>query len=121
MSGDGGILDGVSMPRTVAAAVMCMLFGSFAVFLDDTVTPTLAAIYALFVAYFVAMAFDSVRAHPAYHLVSVAWMVVMFVLLSLGPGENSPFFLALATLTALGALVEAYNYRHGTSHLRIDW
>lgn len=121
MSGEGGILDGVSASRAVAAAVMCLLVTSFAVFLDDTVTPTLAAVYALFGVYFVAIAFDSVRAHPAYHLVSVTWTVVMFALLYLGPSENSPFFLALAALTALGALVEAYNYRHGTSYLRIDW
>lgn len=120
MAGDGGILDGVSAYRAVVAAAMGLLVASFALFLDDAVTPTLAAIYVLLVGYFVATAFDWIREHPAFRLASTAWTAVMFVLLSLGP-ENSPFFLALAALTALGVLVEAYNYRRGTSYLRIDW
>lgn len=121
MSGDGGLVDGVSTYRAVVAAGMCLLVTSFVLFLDETVTPTLAAIYVQFVGYFVATAINWIREHPAFHLVSTAWTAVMFVLLYLGPVENSPFFLALAALTGAGVLVEAYNYRHGTSHLRIDW
>lgn len=121
MSEYGEVLGGVSTHRAVAAAVMCLLVVSFEFFLEAPLTLTLAATYAGLLGYGVATAFDSVREHPAYHLASSVWAALMFVLFYLGPVEDSPFVLALAGLMGVQALVETYNYRHGASHMRIDW
>lgn len=121
MSEYGGVLGGVSTSRAVAAAVMCLLVVWFEIFLDAPLTPTLTTIYVVLLAYGVADAFDSVREHPAYRLASSIWAVLGLMLLYLGPLENSPVVLAVVGLMSVNVLVEAYNYRHGTAHLRIDW
>ncbi|SFG10111.1 hypothetical protein SAMN04488063_1421 [Halopelagius inordinatus] len=110
---------GISRYRAVVAAVFTALVVLWVAFVP--LSPVAVALAAVSVVYFVANAFDSVRSHPLYDLASAAFVALLFALWYSISDADSAFLAALTVLAALGVVVEAYNYRHGTSHLRFDF
>jgi hypothetical protein len=80
----------------------------------------LLASVVLTAAFMSASAFDSVRAHPLYGLSSAVFSALVCGLASALTGGDV-FLLIVTGLALLGVVVELYNYRHGTSSLRLDF
>ena len=109
----------VSVPRLLAAVAL-LAVGVALVALDGpSPDPIFVVVFVLAVGFFLVSAFDSVRAHEGFTLAQATWTALVFGLL-VAAGNRGLFFTALAALAGLGALVEAYNYVAGTSHLRIE-
>ncbi|MFB6122048.1 MAG: phosphatidate cytidylyltransferase [Haloferacaceae archaeon] len=87
---------------------------------DQPTPPFLVAMVALTAVYLVGSSVDAVRASPRYHLASACYTALLLGVWYVATGADSPFLLGLTILSLVGVAVEAYNYRHGTSHLRID-
>lgn len=62
--------------------------------------------------------FDGVREHPAFPVVQGAFLTVLFGIAYLTNGHV--VVAGFAALSGVGFLVERYNYRFGTSHIRLD-
>ncbi|MWG35557.1 phosphatidate cytidylyltransferase [Halomarina oriensis] len=92
----------------------------------DSPTPVLVALVVLSVGFMLTGVFDTVREHPLYDLASAAHAVVVFGLLFVASGYDpsfaafGPLSAVFAVLSVLAFAVECYNYRNGTSYLRVD-
>jgi len=89
--------------------------------------PAAVAMLLLCAAFFAASAFPTVRAHRSYNVLNASYVATLFALwylvLRSSSGVGSVVVDAVgvfAVLAAGGLLVELYNYRHGTRHLRVD-
>jgi hypothetical protein len=112
------------------AAVAALLAAAGAVGLvvvAGSAEPAAVAMLLLCAAFFAASAFPTIRAHPAYTLLNAGYVAALFTLWYLvvraSPGVGSVAVDAIgafAVLAAGGLLVELYNYRHGTSYLRLE-
>lgn len=117
--------DGISTPRGLVTAVFALVTVVL-VWASDPVSLPLAALFGLATCYMAATTFDAVRDHPSFALASAAYGAALFGTLaaaSTGPGLTFGSTTLLAVLTAVcvvGAVVERYNYRNGTSYLRVD-
>ncbi|EMA05228.1 phosphatidate cytidylyltransferase (plasmid) [Haloferax mediterranei ATCC 33500] len=94
--------------------------GGIVLFSDEPVTPGLIALAALTFVYVGASVFDDVREHPVYNLAAAVCTVLLFGGIYLIESYQGVIFLALTVLSVFGVVVETYNYRYGTSYLRID-
>ncbi|WP_227773549.1 hypothetical protein [Haladaptatus pallidirubidus] len=79
------------------------------------------AVLALAELNFVANCVGAVREHALYHAVNTLLVAVLFSFSYLTRRSPVAFPFVLAALFVLGFGVELYNYRHGTSYLRIDF
>lgn len=72
-------------------------------------------------AFLFANALDAVREHPLYHVANAAWVGLFALLWYFTVSRGNPVVLGAVALAAVGVVVELYNYRRGTSYLRIDF
>ncbi|MFC6825835.1 phosphatidate cytidylyltransferase [Halopelagius fulvigenes] len=111
--------SGISRYRAVVALAFAVVVS---LFVASVPLPPLAVVLAVVtVLYLGASAFDAVRSHPAFNLVSAAYGVLLFGLWYLISDAAGVVLLVFTALAAAGFVVEAYNYRHGTSYLRFDF
>ena len=89
--------------------------------------PAAVAMLLLCAAFFGASAFPAVRAHPAYSLLNAGYVTALFglwyLVIRASPGVGAVAIDAVGVFTVLaagGLLVELYNYRQGTSYLRLE-
>ena len=97
---------------TVSAVLVQVIYGPL--------SQVLAVLLGISVVFFVGRTFNVVRAHPLYHLLSAIYIGVVFGVLYLFTGSDSVVLLAVTGFALLDVVVETYNYRNGTSHLRFD-
>ncbi|WEL27736.1 phosphatidate cytidylyltransferase [Haloferax volcanii] len=112
---------GVSRWRVVVFAVVAAVFVGLATLIDGPVDPVLAAMGLLTLVYMAAGAVDTVREHPAFPLASAVYTTFLFAGGYVSGALSNLLWAVLAVLSAFGVVVEAYNYRHGTSYLRLDF
>lgn len=114
-------VDGVSPYRLALAVAFGLVAVAVVVLTNDPLTrPFVAMFVVLGELSLLASSFDVVRAHPLYDVGHAVSLTALFVLWYVA-ADRSPVLAGLAVLAAAGVVVEAYNYRHGTSYLRIDF
>ncbi|RDI70679.1 hypothetical protein [Halopelagius longus] len=111
--------SGISRYRAVVAALFTVAASLYVAFVS--IPPLVVIVAVIAVVYSVASAFDTVRTHPLYNLASAVFAALLFGLWYVASNTDGLFLLALTVLSAFGVAVEAYNYRHGTSYLRLDF
>lgn len=105
-----------SLFHAAMTALLLVLVGRYLFVMGEP--PGYRTVALLIGAVFFAMSIPaSVRTHDAYHAVSAAFTTVVFALTYLDTGSTT--LGAFAALTAVGTLVEIYNYRYGTEYLRL--
>ena len=112
------------------AAVVALLAAAGAVGLvvvAGPADPAAIGMLALCAGFFGASAIPAVRAHHSYNLLNAGHVAALFALWFLvvrsSPGiapATADAIGVFAALAAGGLLVELYNYRHGTSYLRLE-
>lgn len=110
---------GVSRYRAAVALLFTVAAFLYVAFVP--IPPLVVVVAVIGVAYSVASAFDGVRSHSLYNLASAAFAALLFGLWYVASNDDGLPLLALTVLAAFGVVVEAYNYRRGTSHLRVDF
>lgn len=110
---------GFSVFRALVALLFSILAAALVWFTSEPLSPLLLLMFVLMTAFLVASAFDTVREHSLYTLVSALWTATLFAIWSVL--ESSLFAGVFAVISGVGVLVELYNYRHGTSYLRLDF
>lgn len=113
--------DRISVYRGSVAVVF--LFGAIALVLvlDGPMQWSIVLLCGAVAVFLLASAVNRVRAHRLYDLVSAVFTLCLIAALFVSTGSDSAFLLTLAGLALLGVAVETYNYRNGTSYLRIDF
>ncbi|RYJ15114.1 hypothetical protein ELS19_14955 [Halogeometricum borinquense] len=113
------VADRISLPRLVIFVVLGVIAAAFVVTTDRAITVEYVSLTVLVAIFFGASIFDAVREHPLFNLASAVYTALLFGLLTIIWGP-SVFILALTGLAVVGVAVELYNYRHGTSYLRVE-
>ncbi|MFK8214003.1 phosphatidate cytidylyltransferase [Haloferax volcanii] len=112
---------GVSRWRVAVFAVITVVLAGLFSLTDEPVSPALAAMGLLTLVYIASTAVDAVREHPGFPLASAVYTTLLFAAGYASGALSNLLWGVLAVLSALGVVVEAYNYRHGTSYLRLDF
>ncbi|NHN41105.1 phosphatidate cytidylyltransferase [Halorubellus sp. JP-L1] len=105
------------VPVGLAAVVVAILVGAIA--LGASVAPVELAGMALATLAILPKAFERTREDPRTPMTTSFLLTVSFALLYASP-PRSLFEGGLAALMAVGTVVEAYNYRTGSTLLRLD-
>ncbi|GGC63480.1 hypothetical protein GCM10007209_26980 [Haloferax sulfurifontis] len=109
---------GVSRWRLAVFAVVAVVLVALLSLTDESVSPALAVMGLLTLVYMFAGAVDAVREHPVFPLASAVYTTLLFAGGYASGALSNLLWGVLAVPSALGVVVEAYNYRHGTSYLR---
>jgi hypothetical protein len=100
-----------------AAAALIAVVGVAFVLRRGGSAPWTYALVALGVAFFGLSASPRLRAHGAYNAVGAAFATVVCLVAYVGSG--AVFVGILAVFSGVGTLVELYNWRAGTTYLRL--
>nr|WP_241429833.1 phosphatidate cytidylyltransferase [Haloferax larsenii] len=114
-------MDSVSAWRAAVFVAFALFFGFLVWFIDEPLSRSLLSVAVLTFVFLGASAFKPVVTHPLYNLVSAVYTMLLFAGMYFGGAYNDVVLLVLTVLSTLGVGVEVYNYRHGTSYLRLDY
>ncbi|SDZ78460.1 hypothetical protein SAMN04488065_0287 [Haloplanus vescus] len=113
--------DRISVWRGLVTVGFLLAVVALTVAFDGRIRPSLALLCGLTFVFLLGSAVDAVRTHPLYTPLSAIYTTLLFGVAYVVTGSDAGVLLALTGLSALGALVEIYNYTHGTSYLRLDF
>ncbi|WP_199522914.1 phosphatidate cytidylyltransferase [Haloferax sp. Atlit-6N] len=111
----------VSRWRLAVFAVVAVVLVALLSLTDESVSPALAAMGLLTLVYMATGAIDAFREHPVFPLASAVYTTLLFAGGYASGALSNLLWGVLAILSAVGVAVEAYNYRHGASYLRLDF
>jgi hypothetical protein len=100
-----------------AAAVLIAAVGGAFLLRRGSSAPWAYALVAIGVAFFGVSAVPRIRQHGAYNAVGAAFATVVCLVAYVGSG--AVFVGILAVFSGVGTLVELYNWRAGTTYLRL--
>ncbi|ELZ94507.1 hypothetical protein C440_10023 [Haloferax mucosum ATCC BAA-1512] len=110
----------VSTWRAAVFVAFVLFFGVLVWLIDEPLSLSLLSVAVLTFFYLGASVFRPVLKHPLYNVVSAVYTTLLFAGMYFVGAYNEIVLLVLTVLAALGVGVEVYNYRHGTSYLRLD-
>jgi FtsH-binding integral membrane protein len=109
---------GLSVGRLLVTFPLLALLAAAVVY-GDPDSSSLAFILTA-VVFVVVSAVRRFRTHDAWPVVNTGMLFVWGLALFLAGGDSRPYGLLLVVVGLVGAAIETYNYRHGTSYGRIS-
>lgn len=109
---------GLSVGRLLAPVPLVVLLVAAVVYGDPD--PSSVVFVLTVVVFFVVSAVRRVRTHDAWPIVYTGMLFVWGLALFFVGGDPRSYGLLLAVVGLVGAAVETYNYRYGTSYGRIS-
>ncbi|WP_248898151.1 phosphatidate cytidylyltransferase [Haloplanus halobius] len=113
--------DRINLYRGTVTVVFLLVIGGFVFGIERQIPPSLALLFGMTFVFLLGSTLNTVRAHPLYRPLSAVYTTLLFGIAYVSTGFETTFLLALMGLSILEVVVEAYNYLHGTSYLRLDF